>query len=268
MIGPTSAVTAVRGCTRRRPARQRARRATRRAIGAWRGLPTDAPTSVTSLRQSGVTASRSVSSSLGQCGPARALVRRARHQMMPCGARRGSLSPGGRAVGCQLCPQVGSCRSTGVSARKGLTRCDGSGAEGGGLEPPRACARRFSRPLPYQLGLPLQALSGPSDRLGPPRSPRKGVWPRLLPPFRAQARFIDPGLLRPIIRSACICYRLLAVALALWWATRTALGLCPYDRRPSQRGVGARAPHLYGARDRLRFRRQVSFGMSHRAHPS
>src|SRR5437588_208129 len=28
--------------------------------------------------------------------------------------------------------------------------------EGEGLEPPSACARRFSRPLPYQLGLSLQ----------------------------------------------------------------------------------------------------------------
>ncbi len=31
-------------------------------------------------------------------------------------------------------------------------------AEGPGLEPGRACARRFSRPLPYQLGLALRAL--------------------------------------------------------------------------------------------------------------
>ena len=32
-------------------------------------------------------------------------------------------------------------------------------AEGEGLEPPRACARRFSRPLPYQLGLALRGHS-------------------------------------------------------------------------------------------------------------
>ena len=31
--------------------------------------------------------------------------------------------------------------------------------EGEGLEPPRACARRFSRPLPYQLGLALRGHS-------------------------------------------------------------------------------------------------------------
>lgn len=32
-------------------------------------------------------------------------------------------------------------------------------AEGEGLEPSRACARRFSRPLPYQLGLALQRVA-------------------------------------------------------------------------------------------------------------
>ncbi len=34
-------------------------------------------------------------------------------------------------------------------------------AEGEGLEPPRACARRISNPLPYQLGLALQRKNHP-----------------------------------------------------------------------------------------------------------
>jgi hypothetical protein len=34
--------------------------------------------------------------------------------------------------------------------------CSVSLAEGEGFEPPRACARRISSPLPYQLGLALR----------------------------------------------------------------------------------------------------------------
>ena len=34
-------------------------------------------------------------------------------------------------------------------------------AEGEGLEPPRACARRISSAVPYQLGLALPTRSGP-----------------------------------------------------------------------------------------------------------
>src|SRR3989304_3928271 len=36
-----------------------------------------------------------------------------------------------------------------------LTCCGAGRTEGEGLEPPRACAQRFSRPPPYQLGLAL-----------------------------------------------------------------------------------------------------------------
>ena len=51
-------------------------------------------------------------------------------------------------------------------------------AEGEGLEPPRACARRFSRPLPYQLGLALRSLRQYSNaprgcQTDSPRAPRR-----------------------------------------------------------------------------------------------
>src|SRR5881392_3249726 len=57
----------------------------------------------------------------------------------------------------------------------------GSATEGRGFEPLRACAQRFSRPPPYQLGLALPtAPRNLRDRAlaGSPFSVRKLVWPQ------------------------------------------------------------------------------------------
>ena len=58
-------------------------------------------------------------------------------------------------------------------------------AEGEGIEPPRAQARRFSRPLPYQLGL---ALRPPSGSIATPLSGVKSNHPSPLPPGAAAGR--------------------------------------------------------------------------------
>lgn len=54
-----------------------------------------------------------------------------------------------------------------MNERPGSARLPGLQAEEEGLEPPRACARRISSALPYQLGLLL--------RKSPTRGCRDGV---------------------------------------------------------------------------------------------
>src|SRR5437870_9688553 len=77
-------------------------------------------------------------------------------------------------------------------------------AEGTGLEPVRACAQRFSRPPPYQLGLALPTGGKPSR----PPARRSTIGRRDVPVARvlntesasSRARFATAGL---VVRSAC-----------------------------------------------------------------
>src|SRR5690349_9960422 len=46
-------------------------------------------------------------------------------------------------------------RARGRAPAQGVSACWDERTEGTGLEPVRACAQRFSRPPPYQLGLAL-----------------------------------------------------------------------------------------------------------------
>src|SRR5438034_11741337 len=66
-------------------------------------------------------------------------------------------------------------------------RGGGSATEGRGFEPLRACAQRFSRPPPYQLGLALQGTQPPKVRLHSD-SVLSHVCPHLCPRIRAPWR--------------------------------------------------------------------------------